>query len=104
MTTKAFGRLTAPALTAVALLLAALAAAADTATEIDRDVDNALSKLYANSKSASELAKAAEGVLVFPKVIKGGLVVGGQYGEGALRVGGSTRGYYRTVAASYGLT
>jgi lipid-binding SYLF domain-containing protein len=103
MTTKAFGRLTAPALTAVALLLAALAAAADTATEIDRDVDNALSKLYANSKSASELAKAAEGVLVFPKVIKGGLVVGGQYGEGALRVGGSTRGYYRTVAASYGL-
>jgi lipid-binding SYLF domain-containing protein len=42
-------------------------------------------------------------VLVFPSIVKAGLVVGGQYGEGALRVGGKTTGYYKTVAASYGL-
>ncbi len=44
-----------------------------------------------------------KGILVFPHVIKGGLIVGGQYGEGALRVGGKTTGYFNTVSASYGL-
>lgn len=45
----------------------------------------------------------AKGILVYPDVLKAGLVIGGQYGEGALRVGGKTVGYYNTVAASYGL-
>ena len=45
----------------------------------------------------------AKGILVFPDVLKAGLVVGGQYGEGALRVKGKTDGYYSTVAVSYGL-
>jgi lipid-binding SYLF domain-containing protein len=42
-------------------------------------------------------------VLVFPSVISAGFWVGGQYGEGALRVGGRTAGYYSTVAGSFGL-
>jgi lipid-binding SYLF domain-containing protein len=46
----------------------------------------------------------ARGVLVFPSVIQAGFIVGGQYGEGALRVGGSTVGYYSTVSGSVGLT
>jgi lipid-binding SYLF domain-containing protein len=45
----------------------------------------------------------AKGIIIFPKVTKAGLVIGGQYGEGALRVKGKTVGYYKTTAASYGL-
>lgn len=71
--------------------------------EIDRDVDTALQKLYASTPVAEELSKVARGILVFPEVIKGGLIVGGQYGEGALREEGKKVGYYKTVAASYGL-
>ena len=76
---------------------------ADTGAEIDREVDIALQKLYASSSIAVELSKLAKGTLVYPNVIKAGLVVGGQYGEGALRVDGKTIGYFNTVAASYGL-
>ncbi|NIO04564.1 MAG: twin-arginine translocation pathway signal protein [Proteobacteria bacterium] len=74
-----------------------------TAAEIDRNVDSALKKLYASTPKAKELSKVAKGILVFPNVVKAGLIVGGQYGEGALRVGGNTVGYYNTVEASYGL-
>ena len=45
----------------------------------------------------------ARGILVFPSIVKGGLVVGGQYDEGALIKGGKTAGYYNTVQVSYGL-
>lgn len=76
---------------------------AATATEIDKEVDLALEKLYASTPAAQELAKISKAVLVFPNVVKAGLVIGGQYGEGALRVEGKTVGYYNTVAASYGL-
>lgn len=76
---------------------------AATAGEIDREVDSALQTLYRTTPAAKNMAKIAKGVLVFPDIIKAGLIVGGQYGEGALRVGGKTTGYYRTVAASYGL-
>ncbi len=78
-------------------------AIADKAAEIDRDVDSALLKLYANTPAAKELSKVAKGILVFPDVVKAGLMVGGQYGTGALREGGKTVGYYNTVAASFGL-
>jgi lipid-binding SYLF domain-containing protein len=76
---------------------------ADTVAEIDRDVNAGLQKLYSSSPLAKQLSKVAKGILVFPNVIKGGLIVGGQYGVGALREGEKTFGYYNTVAASYGL-
>ena len=85
------------------LLLSQPAVAGTKAAEIDKQVDLALEQLYAASPAAREIAKVAKGVLVFPSIIKAGLVVGGQYGEGALRVNGKTVGYYNTVAASYGL-
>jgi lipid-binding SYLF domain-containing protein len=88
---------------AVALLLTSVTATADTAAEIDRDVENAIQKLYARSAAAKELSTVAKAILVFPKIVKGGLIIGGQYGEGALRIGGKTQGYYSTAAASYGL-
>lgn len=90
-----------------ALLLAGVLSAnpvfAASAAEIDKDVALSLEKLYASSLAAQELSKVSKGILVFPNVIKAGLVVGGQYGDGALLVDGQTAGYYNTVAASYGL-
>ena len=85
------------------LSLFALPVRADTAAEIDRDVTAALRDLYASQPVAAELQRAAKGILVFPKIIKGGFIVGGQYGDGALRKGGKTVGYYNSTAASYGL-
>ena len=79
-----------------------LAVAADKA-EINRDVDTALVKLYSGSTEAKLLAEKAAGILVFPSIVKGGFIIGGMYGEGALRVNGKTTGYYNAVAASYGL-
>jgi lipid-binding SYLF domain-containing protein len=87
----------------VAGLISPGLASADSAAEIDRDVDTALQELYAKIPAAKELSTVAKGILVFPKIVKGGLMVGGQYGVGALREGGKTSGYYNSVAASYGL-
>lgn len=79
------------------------AAAAASAAEIDRDVKSALEKLYTKSASAKALGEKAKGILVFPSIVKGGFLVGGQYGEGALLKGGKTNGYYNTIQMSYGL-
>ena len=93
-----------------ALLLGALAIAsigarpalAASAQEINRDVDAALAKLYADSAAARMLRDKAKGILVFPNMLKAGFMFGGQIGEGALRRGGKTVAYYNSVAASYG--
>jgi len=74
-----------------------------TAAEINRDAGNALKILYAKSDAAKKLGEKAKGILVFPGITKGGFMVGGQYGEGALLSGGKTAGYYSTVQVSYGL-
>jgi lipid-binding SYLF domain-containing protein len=78
-------------------------AKAASAAEIDRDARKALEDLYAKSPSAKTLGEKAMGILVFPGIVKGGLIVGGQYGEGALIRDGKTVAYYSSVAASYGL-
>jgi lipid-binding SYLF domain-containing protein len=71
--------------------------------EIDAGVDGTLNKLYASAKGSRELAAKAQGILVFPSVLAAGIVVGGEYGEGALKVGGASVGYYSTATASFGL-
>ncbi len=88
---------------AAAALMAPAPAGAASAGEIDRDATRVLNKLYAKKPAAKALGEKAKGILVFPKITKGGFMVGGQYGEGALRVGGKTVGYYESVALSYGL-
>ena len=88
---------------AAAILMVPDSSHAASAAEIDRDVDSSLMKLYEKTPAAKELAKVAKGILVFPSIIKGGFIIGGQYGEGALRMDGKTAGYYSTAAASYGL-
>ena len=90
-------------LLAVSLIAGAVPATAGTAAEIDKEVALALEKLYAASPAAVELAKVSKGVLVFPDVVKAGLIIGGQYGEGVLLRRGKPAGYYSTAGASYGL-
>ena len=70
---------------------------------IDASVDGTMSKLFTTVPGSRELVSKARGVLVFPSVLQAGLIVGGQYGEGALRVGGATVGYYSTLSGSLGL-
>lgn len=73
------------------------------AREISRDSRHVLAKLYKAMPQAKALGQKAVAVLVFPTITKGGLIVGGQYGEGALLKDGKVMGYYNTVSASYGL-
>ena len=75
---------------------------AKTAKEIDVSADVALENFHKQIKGGKEFLKAAKGVLVFPSVLKAGIGVGGEYGEGALRIGGKTVDYYNTAAASIG--
>ena len=63
----------------------------------------ALQQLYASAPLAKDLGPKAHAILVFPKVTKAGLGIGGQYGEGALLKGRSALGYYKTTGASFGL-
>jgi lipid-binding SYLF domain-containing protein len=76
---------------------------AESAAEIEEKVDATLENLYSSSPAAKEIASVAQGILVFPEVVKDGLIVGGQYGVGAFRENGKTAGYYRTVAGFFGL-
>lgn len=103
MKTACSSRLAALMILASSLLFAIRSLSADTSAQIDREVDAALHKLYETSPAARELRKVAKGVLVFPRIVKGGFIVGGQYGEGALRKEDGTGDYYRSVAASWGL-
>ena len=78
-------------------------ASAASRAELDAAADEALKRLYGGSDKARELSAKSLGVLIFPKITKAGFVIGGQGGEGVLRIHGVTRGYYRIGAASFGL-
>jgi len=76
---------------------------AKTAKEIDASVDVAIKRFYAQVGGADEFVKASKGMLVMPNVVKGAFIIGGEYGEGALRIRGKTVDYYNTVSGSIGL-
>ena len=77
-------------------------ASAAGANEINREASQALTTLYRTTPGAKALADKAVAVLVFPNIVKGGFIVAGQFGDGALRRHGKTVAYYRSLAASYG--
>lgn len=77
--------------------------AAATAGELQRDAQAALNKLYAKNAAARTLQKQAVAILVFPSILKAGLGIGGQFGDGVLYRGGKAVAYYNTTGASYGL-
>jgi len=78
-----------------------LEAAALSAAGLDAEVDGTLN-LFEVTKGSKGVLDSAKGLLVFPSIVKGGFGIGGEYGEGALRVDGKTEGYYNTAAASIG--
>jgi len=77
--------------------------AESSAAEINHQARAALAKLYRDVPAAKALGMEAVGIMVFPNVIKGGFIIGGQYGDGALFKKDKTAGYYRLTSASYGL-
>ena len=86
----------------LALFVCSGMAFAKSAKEIDIGVDVALEEFTQDVKGGKEFLHSARGVLVFPSVIKAGIGIGGEYGEGALRINGKTVDYYSTAAASIG--
>ena len=70
--------------------------------EITAGVHQTVQKFFDRVGGARELTQKAVGILVFPSIVKAGFGVGGEYGEGALRVGGQTIGYYNSISASVG--
>ena len=91
-------------LSAIFFWVAALSGSAQAASaiEIDSKVNATLKKFLEDVDGAKELKRRSHGVLVFPSVIKAGFGVGGEYGEGALRVNQRTLDYYSTAGASIG--
>jgi len=86
----------------LALFIAANAAAASR-EEINAEVRQAMKEFRKHTSAGYELSQKAAGVLVFPSVVKAGIGVGGEYGEGALLIGGKPVAYYNIAAASIGL-
>ncbi|HEX2964601.1 MAG TPA: YSC84-related protein [Syntrophorhabdaceae bacterium] len=75
-----------------------------TASEIDRNVIETMNIFNSQVSGGREIISKAKAILIMPNVTKAGFVAGGQYGEGALRVGNKTVGYYNLIAGSYGFT
>jgi len=91
------------ALAAILAVSAASVAQAATAEDLDRDSAQALRNLTQTNRVASDISRKARAVLVFPNIVKAGLVFGGSYGEGTLMKGGRVIEYYNSVSGSWGL-
>jgi lipid-binding SYLF domain-containing protein len=97
-----FRRFAALAVAGLLWLGAAGAAQAASKEEIDAKVQEAVEAFHKHSSAGKALSQKAAGMLVFPEVVKAGIGVGGEYGEGALLVAGKPVAYYNTAAASIG--
>lgn len=84
------------------LLVAPLASSAASRDEIDAEVREAIDNFHKHTSAGKQLAQKAAGVLVFPSVIKAGIGIGGEYGEGALLIKGKPAAYYSLASASIG--
>lgn len=98
MTTTRRRALAALAATLMLALAPAGPASAASAEAIDARVNVALGQLYEDVPYARELAQRAKAMLIMPKVVKGSFIVGGAYGEGALRLNDPATGYERSAA------
>lgn len=89
---------------AIAVMMMAVTGAAEAASKekIDRRTDEALADFRSEVSGANDVLAKAAGVLVFPSIKKAGIGIGGEYGQGALRIGGASVGYYSTASASIG--
>lgn len=71
--------------------------------DISSSSSQALSQLIRENPAAAAISRQSRAVLIFPSIVKAGLVFGGAYGEGELRQGGNTTGYYTSFTGSWGL-
>lgn len=78
-------------------------AKAATAEDLNTEAQHALDKLYKTNSVAKDISEKAEAILVFPSIVKAGLVFGGAYGEGVLMEDGKVNNYYNSVTGSWGL-
>lgn len=85
-----------------AMFMGPIAAQAAPRAQIDAEVNDTLNRFFARVTNGRELANNAEAVLVFPSIVKAGIGIGGEYGEGALHIRGRTAGYYNLISASFG--
>ena len=88
--------------TALALVSVSGGAFAASAEDLDKNAVQALQDLYKKNPAAEAVGSKARAVLVFPNIVKAGLVFGGSYGEGVLLKGMQPSGYYNSVSASWG--
>jgi len=91
----------------LALIIGTLAsiswgARAETPEDLNKESNRALQSLVSTNTVAANLSKKAKAVLIFPRIIKAGLIFGGAYGEGVLNEGDKFEGYYNSVTASWG--
>lgn len=91
------------ALAALFTLGTANIAQAATAEDLNKEAELALDKLYKTNTVAKDISGQAKAILVFPSIVKAGLVFGGAYGEGVLLEGGKVNNYYNSVTGSWGL-
>lgn len=94
---------TALVLTPVIAIATATSAKAETAAELNQASSQALQQLIQTNPAAAALNRHARAVLIFPNIVKAGLVFGGAYGEGELLKGSTLDGYYNSVTGSWGL-
>ena len=76
---------------------------ATTPEDLNKDSRQALHMLTSSNPLAARVASKAKAVLIFPNIVKAGLIFGGAYGEGVLQRGAAVDGYYNSVTASWGL-
>jgi lipid-binding SYLF domain-containing protein len=89
---------------ALCTMLSCLPACAQTKSALDAGVQDTLKQFNLIDSRHQDLEDRAAGMLVFPQVIKGGIGLASEYGEGALLVHGATVDYYSIASASFGLT
>lgn len=89
--------------TGLATLARSSRASAASARQLNHDASATLHKLFAAKPTARTLSRRAKAILIFPKIVKAGLVIGGQSGDGVLWINDRADGYYNTWAASFGL-
>ena len=99
------GVLLATSLATAAMMSGVMLTSANAATpaDLDKESNQALQMLYKSNPTAESLSKKAKAILIFPNIVKAGLVFGGAYGEGELLQGSKVDGYYNSVTGSWGL-
>jgi lipid-binding SYLF domain-containing protein len=78
-------------------------AGAATAADLDRSANQSLQTLYRTHPIAADISHRAKAILIFPNIVKAGLIFGGSYGEGVLEEGSRVVDYYNSVSGSWGL-